>query len=67
MSKKWNAIYKPATINEDFTRYGFNTEEEAANYIYQFICEECKDDMFDDFVLLETACGQEWLIEEDYS
>jgi len=60
--KKYSAICGAEEEGkENYTKSGFNSEEEAREYIKSKLCESCKVNASS---LDESPCFAEWLIEE---
>lgn len=63
--KKYEAIYLPSSENFDNpSKKGFDSEEEAWNYIYTQLCDECKK-LYDTHGLSMNACAAEWMVDEE--
>jgi hypothetical protein len=60
--KKWEAIYLPATSNDDPSKGGFNSSEEAWAYASQYFCEDCKLLFYNNE---SSSCDAEWMIDEE--
>jgi predicted ThiF/HesA family dinucleotide-utilizing enzyme len=79
---KWEALYMPGQNGEDEkdpSRAGFNSFEEAVNYVRSWLCEDCKQELKNRFAVvelaegedtipiesaLETMCGEQWLVQK---
>lgn len=61
MPKRYRAIFLPDDKDkQDYTKSGFNSEDETKQYIFQLFCETCKKS-FDNPE--EANCWVEWEIE----
>lgn len=60
--EKWCAILMSATEKYDPSKCGFNTEDEAWEYVVSHSCESCRNSDFD-------MCSAEWEVctEEDWN
>lgn len=56
---KFEACYRPDVKKN---KKGFNTEDEAWDYIASQICNSCKKDYKDNS--LRSPCGYEWQVEK---
>ena len=60
--KKYEACYLPSSSENNLSKSGFNSEQEAWDYASKFFCKECKKD-YDKGK--GSACDAEWIIDEE--
>lgn len=70
---KYEALYLPGDDNPLWSKGGFNSEEEALEYIKTKLCPDCLKDLELGYIMFEegkeevlspidTFCGAEWRI-----